>query len=209
MSSFDLHRFDAEMQNLAPQYEIWPGSDAFSAAVVNDLCRSAGTVDPLPDRLWESLGLTFPRRPLSRPSSEAAERLSLLAFFLERTCLGAATTAHLAAQRSRGFLIDRLPRFLDAVVPVQPEVKGEHEGGGAFREEFVRRFCVVLGLSIQGETQASSRRRLEELDSVQGKRDAVSGDYERPHRIRQTLSQTWKHEKTLGAWGQGDVDEQD
>jgi hypothetical protein len=211
--SFDLYRFNQEMLPLSSRYDTWPHADVFAAAVINDLCRSVGTVDPLPDRLWSILGLSFPKRgakPSSKASSEAAVRLSLLAFFLEKTCLGAATIAQLGAQRNRGFLIDRIPRFLDAVVPVEAEILGGAEGGAAFREEFVRRFCAVLEIPIANESAATSRQRLDEISSIQAKRDQAEDDrYERPDRIRKTLRQTWAKEKALAPWRQGVAEDQE
>lgn len=200
---FSLKRFDAEMQPLVLLYDTWPHADAFSASVVNDLCRRTGTVDPLPDRLWEDLGLTFPKRGVKLspvPSSEVAQRVALLAFFLEKTSLGSETAAYLQTVRGRGFVIDRLPRFLDAVVPVEPVVGAE----GNERTEFVRKLLAAMGMPIEGESAAVSRQRVEAIDSLIAKRDQYDDD--RPDRVRETLRRTWAREKELGIWRQGEED---
>jgi len=179
-----------------------PRSDAFSAATLNDLCRRSGTVDPLTDAMWADLGLSFPKRgaKLLEASSPAAERLSVLSFFCDASSLGDQTLSRLRDVGQRGFLLDRMSRFLDSVATV--DLERTVSGSGKAREEFLRKWALLLGVGIEGQTQGQSQNNLRIYDSTEKARRSVGRDAGRSDRIRTTLRQTWAAEKELGPWRQ-------
>jgi hypothetical protein len=104
------------------------------------------------------------------------EQLAMLAHSLTMPALRAESVRALIASRPAD-LGPRLERFFDEIWPLTAEMM---RANSFRREEALRRWALVCGAEVTGETGAQSRQRLEELDY----RTALV-EYEKAEKARQ------------------------
>jgi hypothetical protein len=152
--SFDLARIVAEIE-ATPL--VSPIPRELAIAITCDVFRLGG-LRPPPTAFWT--------RVLGAVESEKAkvgaraEQLAMLAHFLTMPALRAESVRALTAAKPSD-LGPLLERFFDEIWPLTAEMMRAN----AFRrEEAIRRWAMVCGAEITGETGEASRKRLEELD---------------------------------------------